>query len=308
MPFFKIKRLIIILASISIIAAALSILYRHTQGITFPMVMKAAKATPTYKIALSLLATLISFCALAVYERIASDAALLKRLPLHIPILAGTIGNALGNTLGFHAITITAWRYRVYARAGLSIMDITRITGIGVIGMALGFSGISAIALLINHEPIMQGLGNRIPQAVGLGLVLLLGLVLGMSKMRKKINLGKFSFALPDRPILIRQFLIGLIEMSAAVYASYILLPGNIAPEFSLFTLFYIAATLFGIASHTPGGIGVFEAGIMTALGVGGRADILAALLLYRVIYNLLPFCIACIAIVIVELRWRSVG
>ena len=301
----RIKNLAILVLSLGVITAALIILYRHTQGITISMVIEAARITPTHKIALSLLATFGSFCALAAHEVVASNAALAKRLPLRIPILAGAIGNALGNTLSFHAITITAWRYRIYSRTGLSAVDITRITGIAVIGMALGFAGTSAIALLNNTEAMKIVAGNYISQGIGLILIVIIGIAFGVSRRRKQIGIGRFTVSLPDRPILTRQLLIGLVEMSAAVYASYILLPVNAAPSFAHFTIFYIAATLFGIASHTPGGIGVFEAGMMTALAAEGRADILAALLLYRVIYNLLPFVIACIAIAIYEVRLR---
>jgi phosphatidylglycerol lysyltransferase len=91
--------------------------------------------------------------------------------------------------------------------------------------------------------------------------------------------------------------------MSAAIFAAYILLPADITPTFWHFSLFYIASALIGIASHAPGGIGVFEAGMMTALAANGRADVLAALLLYRVIYNLTPFCFACISVAVHTLR-----
>lgn len=303
----KIKRLLIASLSMVIVAFALAILYRHTQGISFSMMTEAVWNTPKYKIALSLFAMFISFCALAMHEIIAANAALNKRLPLRIPILAGTIGNALGNTLGFHAIIITAWRYRIYSCVGLSAMDITRITGIAVIGMAMGFVGAAALALLSNNEPIVPAVGNQLFQGLGLIIALLIGSALGISGIRKQLGVGRFTFTLPDRPILTRQLIVGLIEMLAAVYASYVLLPTNIGPGFACFAVFYIAATLFGIVSHTPGGIGVFEAGMMTALGAEGSADVLAALLLYRVIYNLLPFFIACIAITVVELRLNLV-
>ncbi len=55
----------------------------------------------------------------------------------------------------------------------------------------------------------------------------------------------------------------------------------------------FVGAIAIGIVSSSPGGLGVFEASLIAGLGAGGRADVLAALILYRLIYSLLPFLLA---------------
>jgi len=60
-----------------------------------------------------------------------------------------------------------------------------------------------------------------------------------------------------------------------------------------------LAATLLGVLSHAPGGVGVFEAAVLTAFPAGRHAELLAALLLYRLLYNLAPFCLACVAVAV---------
>ncbi len=50
---------------------------------------------------------------------------------------------------------------------------------------------------------------------------------------------------------------------------------------------------ILGVVSHAPGGIGVFEASMTAILAGRGRPDLLAALLLFRLLYNLLPFALA---------------
>jgi len=52
-----------------------------------------------------------------------------------------------------------------------------------------------------------------------------------------------------------------------------------------------------------PGGLGVFEAAMLVGSPAQGRAGILAALLLYRVIYNLGPFVLAAAALAGEEAR-----
>ena len=64
---------------------------------------------------------------------------------------------------------------------------------------------------------------------------------------------------------------------------------------------------MLGIASHAPGGIGVFEATILE--GVGGSQDSEpASLLLFRGVYYAVPFIAAMAMLGGVETvrRWRS--
>ncbi len=58
-------------------------------------------------------------------------------------------------------------------------------------------------------------------------------------------------------------------------------------------TAVFIAATLLGFASHTPAGIGVFDAAILLGLGGEGQEPLVAALLMFRFLYHFLPFVAA---------------
>lgn len=68
-----------------------------------------------------------------------------------------------------------------------------------------------------------------------------------------------------------------------------------------------MSATLLGFASHAPGGIGVFDAAMLVGLWQYEKGKLLAALLLFRVLYYLLPFAIALIILAARELisAWR---
>ena len=52
----------------------------------------------------------------------------------------------------------------------------------------------------------------------------------------------------------------------------------------------FIVATLLGFASHAPAGIGVFDATILIGLGGDNKEPLIAALLMFRLLYHLLPF------------------
>jgi hypothetical protein len=54
-----------------------------------------------------------------------------------------------------------------------------------------------------------------------------------------------------------------------------------------------VSATLLGYASHAPGSLGVFEAAMLVALPGVPKEELVAGLLVFRVLYFLIPFCLA---------------
>ena len=93
--------------------------------------------------------------------------------------------------------------------------------------------------------------------------------------------------------------------MLGAIAAMYLLLPAEIAGSFLDFAPIYVGAIIAGIVSNTPGGIGAFEALTLAAFPQEQRAQVLAALLAYRVIYGLGPLVIGSIALGVFEVRRR---
>jgi uncharacterized membrane protein YbhN (UPF0104 family) len=59
----------------------------------------------------------------------------------------------------------------------------------------------------------------------------------------------------------------------------------------------FVAATLLGFASHAPGGLGVFDAAMMVALWQFDKEDLLAGLLLFRLLYYIIPFAISLVVL-----------
>lgn len=79
-----------------------------------------------------------------------------------------------------------------------------------------------------------------------------------------------------------------------------VLMPADLVQSYPYFFVIYIGVIAFGIVSYAPGGLGVFEATLIAGLGAAGRPDVLAALVLYRWIYTVLPFLIAVVGVAVV--------
>jgi glycosyltransferase 2 family protein len=63
--------------------------------------------------------------------------------------------------------------------------------------------------------------------------------------------------------------------------------------DFMSLSVVFILATLLGFASHAPGSLGVFDAAMLIALPQFGREQLLATLLVFRVLYFVIPFAIS---------------
>jgi len=64
----------------------------------------------------------------------------------------------------------------------------------------------------------------------------------------------------------------------------------------------FILATLLGFASHAPGSIGVFDAAMLVALWQFDKEDVLAGLLLFRLLYYITPFLISVVILSVREI------
>jgi uncharacterized membrane protein YbhN (UPF0104 family) len=73
----------------------------------------------------------------------------------------------------------------------------------------------------------------------------------------------------------------------------YMLVPDEPNIGFVTLAVIFVSATLLGFASHAPGGIGVFDAAMLVALWQFDKEDVLAGVLLFRLLYYIVPFALS---------------
>ena len=286
------------------IALAAWIMHRYLGHIAWHDVAVAWSQLPARSIGWSLLATLGSFAMLALFDVLAARMVVQRRVSARLAAFAGAVTQGISNTLGFHAFTGSVVRYRIYASAGLGAGDVARIVGLAGLGVGLGFAVV--ITGTLCWQPALSHGWGRLPGALLLVLlVLLAALLLWLRQRPRTLRLWRWTLVFPAAGTAALQMLIGGVEMLAAIGALYVLLPAGVAPPFVDFVPVYVGAVLVGIASHSPGGLGVFETIMLAAFPAAARADLLAALLCYRLTYGLLPFALAVMALGAFELRER---
>src|SRR5208283_3422406 len=181
------------------------------------------------------------------------------------------------------------------------VAGITFWLGMGLI-VGTGFIFTSDAVAEINH---FHPLANKLIGLSAIGLLVLYPVWVGVMRWRGASIVGNFK--LPGPLLTLGQMALGVIDVCSASAALYVLLPKAERFGYPAFATLYSFAAMLGIASHAPGGLGVFEATILQ--GVRGSEDaVLASLLLFRGIYYAIPFVTAMALLGGVEAvrRWRS--
>jgi phosphatidylglycerol lysyltransferase len=119
------------------------------------------------------------------------------------------------------------------------------------------------------------------------------------------LRIGRFKIPLPSPQIALAQLVISIVDWILAGAVLWVLLPPASVPFLGLIGAF-LAAQLLGLASHVPGGVGVFEGTVVLLLKPFVPSTVLLpALVAYRVVYYLLPLCVALFILLADELRQR---
>lgn len=290
------------LASILLTLGALFLLYEEFRGMSLAAIAAALRAEEIRRVLAAIACTVVSFACLASYDAFAARVAVGNRISLARALTSGAASHAVSNFLGFHAVTGVAVRYRLFSQAGLGVADTARIISLSTAALALGFAMMLALALLA--EPLVNEHAHTYALPAGAALIAALaGLLLWLSGGERKLSAFGFTLVLPSARLAAIQMIVGAIESTAAVGVLYVLLPPDLAPPFAVFAIAMILAVLLGVAGNTPGGLGVFDATIVALVGGHHRADIVSALLVYRAIYNLLPFVVGVVALGLFELH-----
>ena len=116
-------------------------------------------------------------------------------------------------------------------------------------------------------------------------------LVLG--EERRELGQNGWKVVLPSARLTLLQMLIGVVDLGFCAFAMYLLMPAQPHIDFISLAVVFILATLLGFASHAPGSLGVFDAAMLVALPEFGREQLLATLVVFRILYFLIPFGIA---------------
>ncbi len=297
-----------VVVSIAIAGVAIFALTHALKHVNYDEVFAVVRRTNSGLIALALMLVAVSYGSLTLYDLLALRTIGRTDVPYRIAALASFTSYPIAHGAGAVALISPVIRYRIYSCNGLGAIDVANICFLT--GLTFWLGNLTALGLSLLSDPGAISLFDYLPRAVnrGLAVVLLLGIVafLVWSWLSpRSFGTRRWPVRLPSGPMVLLQIAIGVFDLGAAALAMYVLIPAGMNIEIFRLTTVFIAATLLGFASHTPAGIGVFDAAILLGLGGDDKEPLIAALLMFRFLYHFLPFVMALGLFGAVE-AWRS--
>jgi uncharacterized membrane protein YbhN (UPF0104 family) len=293
------NRIGIALSSLIIIAASIA-LFVLLRDIEVEKVIAAIRSTAPQTILIAAGFVACAYLTLTCYDFFALRTIGRRDVPYRIAALASFTGYAIGHSLGATAVTAGMVRYRIYSAHGLSLVEVAKIafiTGLtfwlgNAFVLGLGMALKPAAASAINHAPAIL---NRV---IGLAaLAAIIGYLLWLLPRPRIIGRDHWQVTLPNAPLTVVQIAIGVCDLTFIALAMNALLPAQPPLAFLPLVMTIVLATLLGFASHTPGSIGVFDAAMLIGLPLFEKERLLAALLIYRFLYFVVPLLFAVVAL-----------
>lgn len=282
--------------TIIVTALALMALGKVLSEVEPAEVMDSFRRTGFWRIAGASIFTAMCYIALSGYDRIALRS-IGRNLPWMRTILGATASYALSHNLGFAPVTGTYARHRVYQRDGVGLADVARVVVLTGASFWLGVILVMGICLVLVPDLIKSStwsLSQPMQAAVGLVVIdIVIVYLLMISKGLRSMGIGRWSVPLPSLRDAIIQAGISLLEMALASAVLWILIPGSTLADYPLVLVAYVTAFIMVLISHAPGGAGVLEAVVILMLPDIPKAEVLSALILFRVVFHLAPLAVA---------------
>lgn len=282
--------------SITVIAIAAFVLYRTLNDIELRDVVKAVTATPTRDAVLAAAFVAASYCTLTFYDLFALRTIGRKTVPYRIAALAGFTSYSVGHNVGASVFTAAAVRYRIYSVWGLTAIDVAKICFVA--GLTFWLGNATVLGLGIAYDPSAASSIDQLPASANrliamVILALLATYIVWVWREPRQIGRSNWQVTLPPGPLTLLQILIGIVDLGCCTLAMYMLMPSQPHIAFITMGVIFVTATLLGFASTSPGGLGVFDAAMFVGFWQFDKENLLAGLLLFRLLYYIVPFAVA---------------
>jgi glycosyltransferase 2 family protein len=290
------------------VAVSSWLLFRDLRGLSFAGLKSALFSISAARWLLAIGSSSLAYAALAWYDRIAL-LHLRRRINWRYVAVASFTAYALGHNIGASVLSGAVVRYRAYSEKGLSVGEIGVLVAFCSFTFALGASMVGGFCLLR-----CPGLAHRfanaplwLGQAVAAALVAAPSLyVVGSLLHFPPLKIGAYDLVYPRPPVAARQLLAGPLELVGASGIIYFALPAAANPGFAVVLGVFVASFSIALVSHAPGGLGVLEFAFLQAMPDAPQANVMAALLVFRLLYLILPLMFALIVVSDYERkRWR---
>jgi uncharacterized membrane protein YbhN (UPF0104 family) len=300
----KLKRYFWPAVGLSAVAFSIWLLLDELRGVSLDDVWDSLTAIPFHRWILSAFSAVVAYAALAGYDHIA----LLhigKRVSWLFVTLCSFTTYALSHNIGGSVFSGAVIRYRAYGTKGLTGHEVGILVAVCWFTFVLSSVFVGGIVLIL-----VPGLLDRF-SSIGFhsfsgatGLILLLPVaayIFGSWLHLRPVKIGTFKLHYPRLPIVARQFIIGPLELLAAAAIIFFALPEAGNPGYLVVLGIFLVSFSIAQISHAPGGLGVLEVVFLAGLSEMDPVGVLAALLVFRLFYLIIPLIIGLAVVLLFE-------
>jgi hypothetical protein len=285
-------------------------LWSHIKVIADVIGLKLA-VIPPHAYVLAFTCTLVAYAALAWYDRIALIH-LGKQRGISFTYIAicSFVTYALSHNIGASVFSGGMVRLRAYTAKGLSAAEIAVLVALCSFTFVFGTLILLGLVLVVEPEIIRPltslsrhfAIGDAAARLVGFGLLAFCALyTLGAWLKLRPLKIGNFKIVYPSLPIVARQYMAAPLELMGAAGIIYFALPSEGNPGFQIVLGAFLLSFSAGLLSQVPGGVGVMEAVFLAVMPGIPATAVVAALLVWRIFYLLLPLAMAIPVIILFE-------
>jgi uncharacterized membrane protein YbhN (UPF0104 family) len=228
------------------------------------------------------------------------------RLPYPRVALASFVSLSLGHSIGFAGLSSGPIRYRFYARWGLSAGEVAKLVLFCGVTVGLGLLVMGGAALLWQPASgqALTGIGRFAVRLVGGGCLLAVVLYLVLAATaRKMLRIRKITFEMPPLPIAAAQVVVGAMDYAFVSASLHAVVSEASGAGYVQVASAFVTGNVLTLVSHVPGGLGVIEGTVMYLLPHG--SELLGPLIVFRLVYFLLPLAIGLVLFATAEFVFR---
>lgn len=278
-------------------------LVRELSSISFADIATSLSHVPALHWAGAVCGAALAYAALAGYDRIALIH-IGRKISWPFIAVASFVAYALSHNIGAAILSGAVVRYRIYSTKGLSAAEVGVLVAVCAFTFILGVVILGG--LLLVTDPVLAQRYVAMPEWLArlAGILMLLAVIaygLGSLLQLKPLVIRGFSIFYPKPEIVLRQFFIGPMELLGAAAIIYFCLPVEGNPGYIVVLGIFLASFSLAIFSHAPGGLGVLELVFVTGLRDVPAADVLAALIVFRLFYLVIPLAVSFVVVLLFE-------
>jgi uncharacterized membrane protein YbhN (UPF0104 family) len=283
-----------------IAAAAIAFVWHQFRRYSLDDVAASMAAVPPAHLIGTAFFAAMSYLTLTFFDTLGIRYAGYAQVPYRRIALASFCSLSIGHNVGFAALSTGALRLRFYTRMGLKVGDVARVILFCATTVGLGIIALACAVLLLATPPEGAGITPEKARLVGFACLAVLAAYLGLALVAKApLRLGAWSLPVPPPRFALLQIVIGFANFAFVAAALWQAISAPTGAGYLEVVVAYVMGVVAGLISHVPGGLGVLEAVVILVLPDAGA---LGGLVLFRLVYYLVPLVLGLAGLGLAEL------